>query len=153
MSYLKGLMVDTKSAWVDYPGIRDWKIEIANISRPELQKLRKSCMYSKMDRKTRQPIEELDEQKFVSKFAEASIKGWKGLKVKDLEQLLLVDIGNEDPEKEVPYSQEDAEALLENSLEFDSWLNDAVFDLDNFRSDGERPAVEKTRNVAAQPGK
>lgn len=144
-------MVDTKSAWVDYPGIRGWEIEIANLSRPELVKLRKSCMYSKIDRKTRQPIEELDEDKFVEKFTESTVKNWKGLKVKHLEQLLLVDISGEDPEKDIPYTQEDAVELVKNSGEFDSWLNDAVFDLDNFRSDGEGGNVETPGKVAKQP--
>jgi hypothetical protein len=152
MSYLKKLMVDTKSAWVNYPGIRDWEIEIANLSRPELVRLRKSCMFTKMDRRTRTPVEELDEEKFIEKFTKATIKGWKGLKVKDLENLLLVDIGEEDPEKEVPYTEEDAAALVSNSAEFDSWLNDAVFDLDNFRSEREGTAVAPAGTVAAQSG-
>jgi hypothetical protein len=145
-------MVDTKSATVNYPGIRDWEIEIANLSRPELIKLRKSCMFTKMDRKTRQPVEDMDEDKFIEKFTAATIKGWKGLKVRDLEQLLLVDIGSQDPDTEVPYSQEDAELLVKNSGEFDAWLNDAVFDLENFRSDGEGRTVEETGKVAGKPG-
>lgn len=148
MSYLKKLMVDTKSAWVSYPGISSWEIEIANLSRPELVKLRKSCLYTKMDRKTRTPVEDLDEDKFIEKFTAATIKNWKGLKVKDLEKLLLVDIGSENPDKEIPYTHEDAIELVKNSAEFDTWVNDAVFDLDNFRSDGERAAMEKTQAVA-----
>lgn len=146
-------MVDTKSAHVPYPGIRDWTVEIANLSRPELLKLRKSCMFTKMDRKTRQPVEDLDEDAFIDKFTKATVKGWSGLKVKNLEDLLLVDIGKEDPEKEIPYTHEDAVELVRNSAEFDSWLNDAVFDLDNFRSDGEGRAVEAPGSVAKQPAK
>ena len=153
MSLLSSLMVDTKSAVVEYPGISDWKIEIANLSRPELMKLRKSCMYTKIDRKTRTPVEELDEAKFIKTFSGATIKGWTGLKIKNLEQLLLVDVDGEDPEKEVPYSAEDAALLVENSAEFDTWLNDAVFDLDNFRTERERKPVAQTGKVAAQPGK
>ena len=145
-------MVDTKSAMVEYPGISDWKIEIANLSRPELMRLRKSCTYNKIDRKTRTPVEELDEAKFIKEFSAATIKGWSGLKVKNLEQLLLVDIKDEDPEKEVPYSAEDAALLIENSAEFDAWLNDAIFDLDNFRDSRKGKTVETPRGVAAQPG-
>ena len=152
MSYLKKLMVDTKSAWIPYPGIRNWEIEVANLSRPELLRLRKNCMYTKMDRKTRTPVEALDEEKFVSEFTKATVKNWKGLKVKDLEALLLVDIGKEDPDKEIPYSKEDAEALVSNSAEFDNWLNDAVFDLDNFRTNGEGGTVAPTGTLAKQHG-
>lgn len=152
MSYLKKLMVDTKSAEVEYPGKSHWKIEIANLSRPELVKLRKSCMFTKMDRKTRQPVEDLDEDKFIERFTAATVKGWKGLKVEDLQDLLLVDIGNESPETEVPYSAEDAQLLVANSAEFDTWLNDAVFDLDNFRTERNGDTVEKTGAVAKQSG-
>ena len=31
------------------------------------------------------------------------------------------------------YSEENAEQLVSNSTEFDTWLNEVVFDLDNFR--------------------
>lgn len=153
MSLLSKLMVDTKSATVEYPGISDWKVEIANLSRPELMKLRNDCMYTKIDRKTRQPVQEMDEDKFIQRFSDATIKGWSGLKMKHLEGLLLVDISGEDPEKEVPYSAEDAVLLVKNSAEFDSWLNDAVFDLDNFRSGRDGPAVEAPRKLATQSGK
>lgn len=146
-------MVDTKSTWVEYPGLRGFEIEIANLSRPELIKLRKSCMYSKMDRKTRQPVQELDEDKFVERFTEATIKDWKGFKVKHLESLLVVDIAGEDPEKEIPYTKEDAIDLVSNSAEFDTWLNEAVFDLDNFRSDRDTGAVETPGKVAAKQPK
>lgn len=141
-------MVDTKSAWISYPGIADWEIEIANLSRPELIRLRKSCMYTKMDRKLRTPVEELDEDKFISEFTKATIKNWKGLRVKHLEELLLVDISKEDPEKEIPYSEDDAKDLVRNSAEFDTWLNEAVFDLDNFRTKREGGTVEKAGRVA-----
>ena len=32
------------------------------------------------------------------------------------------------------YSEENAQTLVENSSEFDNWLNEVVFDLENFRS-------------------
>lgn len=145
-------MVDTKSAWVDYPGLDGFQLEIANLSRPELMALRKRCMETRFDRKTRQPVEELNDKKFLSEFTKATIKGWRGLKMSHLEQLLLVDISDQDPDKEVPYSQEDAEDLVENSGDFDVWLNETVFDLDNFRTGGKKPTVEAPRNVAAQSG-
>lgn len=142
MSMLKSLMVDTKSAWVEYPGLNGFEVEVVNLSRPEIIKLRKSCVVTKFDKKTRQPQEELDDERFVAKFTKATIKNWKGLKAKHLEELLLVDISNTDPESEIPYSQEDAEELVKNSGDFDQWLNDTVFDLEHFRSTGDRAPVE-----------
>lgn len=134
MSILKNLMVDTKSAWVEYPGLRGFEVEIANISRQHLISLRKKCMITRFDRKTKAPIEELDEVKFVSEFTKATVKNWKGLKTSYLEYLLLVDLSDQDPDAEIPFSLDDAEALVSNSGDFDSWLNDNVFDLQNFRT-------------------
>ena len=34
----------------------------------------------------------------------------------------------------LPYTDENAQQLVENSNEFDNWLNEVVFDLENFRS-------------------
>lgn len=127
-------MVDTKSAWIEFGGCPGFEVEVANLSRKELQSLRKRCVSTKFDRKTRQPEEVLDEDKFVKEFTSATIKGWKGLKLKYLEELLLVDLGSNDPEAELPYDQEQAETLIQNSTEFDTWVNEVVFDLDNFRN-------------------
>ena len=51
-----------------------------------------------------------------------------------LQDLLLIDIGDQDPKSELEYSPENAETLVNNSSEFDTWLNEVVFDLDNFRT-------------------
>ena len=91
---LTDLMVDTKSAWMDFPGCPGFQVEVANLARKELVALRKRCVSQKFDRKTRQMVEELDEDKFVVEFAKATIKGWKGLKLKYLEDLILVNLMN-----------------------------------------------------------
>ena len=130
---LKKLMIDSKSVWVDFPGLPGFSVEVANLSRKELTGLRKRCTTQKFDRKTRQLMEHLDEDKFVSEFAQASVKNWKGLTVEHLETLLLINTENQDVSAEVDYTQENAEVLVTNSSEFDTWLNEVVFDLDNFR--------------------
>ena len=91
---LTDLMVDTKSAWMDFPGCPGFQVEVANLARKELVALRKRCVSQKFDRKTRQMVEELDEDKFVVEFSKATIKGWKGLKLKYLEDLILVNLMN-----------------------------------------------------------
>ena len=149
MSYnLKSLMVDTKSAWVSYPGLDGFEVEVVNLGRERLVALRKSCVETKFDRKTRTPIEDLNEKKFIRAFTDATIKNWKGLKLIYLEQLMLVDLGNENVEKELPYSQDDAETLVSNSADFDSWLNEVVFDLENFRSKRDGRSMEAIGPVA-----
>ena len=147
---LKKLMVDTKSAWMDYPGLEGFSVEVVNLSRKELTALRKRCTTTKFDRKTRQPVENLDEDKFVTEFSQASIKGWKGLTLEHLETLLLINSEGEDPKAEVNYSLENAEILVTNSAEFDTWLNEVVFELDNFRSEPKRVVPKKTREPVSE---
>jgi len=76
---LKKLMVDTKSVWVDFTGLNGFSVEVANLSRKELNGLRKRCTGSKFDRKTRQVEETLDEEKFLREFSRSTVKNWKGL--------------------------------------------------------------------------
>ena len=40
---LEELMVDTKSAWVEFPGCEGFEIEVSNLARKELVALRKRC--------------------------------------------------------------------------------------------------------------
>ena len=145
---LKSLLVDSKTAWVDFPGMEGFEVELANLSRKELVSLRKRCTTNKFDRKTRMFNEELDEAKFVTEFSGATVKGWKGLKLKYLEDLILVDLKGQDKESEMPYSKENAEVLVENSSEFDNWLNEVVFDLENFRSREQEAPVKKASPVS-----
>ena len=144
---LKKLMVDTKNVWVDFPGLPGFEVEIANLSRKELTSLRKKCTTTKFDRKTRQPVEKLDEDKFVVEFTHGVVKNWKGLTLEHLETLLLVDIEGKDPKQELEYTDENAETLVSSSTEFDTWLNEVVFDLENFRSKPKGPAPKPAGKV------
>lgn len=147
---LTDLMVDTKSAWLDFPGCPGMQVEVCNLSRKELVNVRKRCVAQKFDRKSRQMIEDLDEDKFVKEFTKATIRGWKGFKLEYLEDLLLVDIGDNDPNLTVDYSLEQAEVLVQNSTEFDNWINEVVFDLANFRREPNRGDVGETGAVAKE---
>ena len=131
-------MVDSKAAWVDFPGLDGFSVEVVNLSRKELNGMRKKCTSNKFDRKTRQLAEILDEEKFIIEFSEKSIKNWKGLKLEYLETLLLIETEGHDSEEELPYNRENCETLVASSSEFDTWLNEVVFDLDNFRTGAEK---------------
>lgn len=144
---LKSLLVDSKTAWVDFPGLDGFSVELANLSRKELLNLRKKCTVNKFDRKTRVFNEELDETKFVKEFSDATVKNWKGLQLGYLEELILVDLKGADPESEMEYSSENAQVLVENSSEFDNWLNEVVFDLENFRSGEQNPPAKQAESI------
>ncbi len=131
---LKSLLVDSKTTWVEFPGLDNFEVELANLSRKELVALRKRCTTNKFNRKTRAFEESLDDDKFLVEFTNATVKGWKNLKLGYLEDLVLVELGSNDPNTLLPYTEANAQQLVENSNEFDNWLNEVVFDLDHFRS-------------------
>jgi len=142
---LKSLLVDSKTTWVEFPGLDGFEVELANLSRKELVALRKKCTSQKFNRKTRGFEESLDDEKFVKEFTNSTVKGWKGLQLGYLEDLVLVDLKGQNATEELEYTEENALLLVENSSEFDNWLNEVVFDLDNFRTAVKRDNKEKVR--------
>ena len=60
---LKSLLVDTKTVWVEFPGLDGFEVELANLSRKELVALRKRCTINKFNRKTRAFEESLDDDR------------------------------------------------------------------------------------------
>ena len=144
---LKSLLVNSKTTWVEFPGLDDFEVELANLSRKELLALRKRCTENKFNRKTRGFEESLNDEKFVKEFTESTVKNWKGLKLVYLEDLLLVDLKGQEEDALRPYSEENAQQLVENSSEFDNWLNEVVFDLDNFRSSEPRESTPESRDI------
>ena len=144
---LKKLMVDTKSVWVDFTGLNGFSVEVANLSRKELNGLRKRCTGSKFDRKTRQVEETLDEEKFLREFSRSTVKNWKGLTLEHLETLLLIDVEGQDMSTELEFTSDNAETLVSSSSEFDTWLNEVVFDLDNFRGVSKKSSTGETGEI------
>jgi hypothetical protein len=129
---LASLMTPSKTVSIDFPGYSGMEVSLCYLAREELLKLRKKCVSTKFDKKTRQPEEVLDEEKFLVEYCRAVIKNWSGLKFSYLEELLLVDVSAYDPDDELPYTQENAELLMKNSTVFDSWVTETVGDLENF---------------------
>lgn len=129
---LASLMTSSKTVAVDFPGFAGMSVDLCYLAREELIKLRKRCISTKFNKKTHQPEENLDEEKFLTEYCKAVIKSWSGLKYRYLEELLLVDIGDLDPDSELPYTQENAELLMKNATSFDTWVTETVSDLENF---------------------
>ena len=63
---LSSLMTPSKTVTMDYPGFPDFTVDVTYLAREELLKLRKRCVSTKFNRKTRQPEEELNEDMFFS---------------------------------------------------------------------------------------
>lgn len=145
---LKSLLVDSKTTWVEFPGLMGFEVELANLSRKELTNLRKKCTINKFNRKTRQFEDELNDEKFIVEFTRSTVKNWKGLQLGFLQDLLLVDLKGQDEKAEMEFSEENAQSLVENSSEFDNWLNEVVFDLENFRNKEQGKTPEKTKDIS-----
>jgi len=129
---LASLMLPSKTVEMDYPGYPDLSVSLCFLSREENIKLRKVCLTNKYNKKSHVLEEELDEEKFLRQYASAVVKGWKGLKYKYLEEFLLVDVSNLDPDDELPYTTANAEMLMKNAQNFDSWVVEAASELENF---------------------
>jgi hypothetical protein len=132
---LQSLLTSSKTVEVDYSSEKPgFKVKVAFLSREELLKLRKSCVTTKFDKRTRQPVEELNEDLFTKAYVSAVVKGWSGLKLKYLEDMCLVDLdAHKDLDVELEFNEDNALYLMKNSVEFDGFITDITSDLANFR--------------------
>jgi len=129
---LESLMTPSKTVEIDYPGYKDFVLKLTFLGRDELMKLRKKSTSTKFDRKTRQPIEEVDDDLFLQLYVEAVVKGWKGFKYEYLADFMLVELEGVSLEEELEYSEDNAYLLMKNSPDFDSFVAETVGDLQNF---------------------
>ena len=129
---LASLLTPSKTVAVDFPTLEGFSVQLCYLAREELIKLRSRCVSQKLNKRTRAFEETLDENKFLTEYCKGVIKGWKGLKYKYLEELLLVDISGLNPEDELEFSIENAETLMKNATDFDTWVTEVTGDLENF---------------------
>ena len=129
---LASLMTPSKTITMDYPGIEGFEIQVTYLAREELLKVRNKCLKQKFNKKTRQFEDELDDDRFLKEYVKGVIKGWTGLKYANLGELLLVDVSAQNPEDELIYSLENAEILMKNSSDFDTWITEVTGELENF---------------------
>jgi len=129
---LKSLLTPSKTVSIEFPGLDGFTVKLTYLSREELLKLRNRSVKQVLNKKTRAYEEQLDNDKFLTEYCKAIIKGWKGLKYKYLEELLLVDTSTVNPEDELEWNDENAELLMKNSSDFDNWVSESVGELENF---------------------
>ena len=129
---LATLMTPSKTVSVDFPEMDGFTIDLTYLARDEILKLRNKCLKQKFNKKTRAFEEQLDEDTFLTEYVKAIIKGWNGFKYKYLKEMMLVDTTSLNEEDELPFTQENAEILMKNSPDFDTWVTETVGDLENF---------------------
>ena len=129
---LKNMIIQSKTAWIEYPGLKDFEVQLAYLTKDELMKIRDKSKNTKLNRKTRQMEEEVDSDLFTSLYTDAVLKDWRGLKYKYLNHLVPTDISGMDEEDELPFTADDAKTLMDNSVDFDSFVSSSLEDLENF---------------------
>ena len=129
---LKSLLTPSKPVSIEFLGLEGFEVRLTYLAREELLKLRNRSVKQVLNKKTRAYEEQLDNDRFLTEYCKAIIKGWKGLKYKYLEELLLVDTSGVNPEDELVWNDENAELLMKNSGDFDNWVSETVGELENF---------------------
>ena len=71
---LASLLTPSKTVSVDFPGYKGFSVDICYLGRDELLKLRKRCISTKFNKRTHQPEEILDEDRFLEESVSAVIR-------------------------------------------------------------------------------
>lgn len=130
---LQSLIVPSKETWAEYPGLPDFKVALAYLTRDELMKIRKKASSNVVNKKTRQIEEQVDSDLFQEIYISSVIKNWTGLKYKYLAKLLPIDESAiEDLDAELEFSKDNAVTLMKNASDFDSWVTEVLDDVQNF---------------------
>lgn len=130
---LAKLIVPSKAIWAQYPGMPDFEVQLAYLTRDELMKLREKAVTKKINRKTRTPEEEVDNDLFQDLYIKSVILDWRGLKYKYLGKLVPVDLSAvEDLDGELGYTEDNAKLLMKNGVDFDAWVTEMLDDVANF---------------------
>ena len=129
---LSSLIANEKTISIPFPGLKGFEITIKYISKSVLVKLGEKCTIIGFDPKTSKATSELDNELFTKMYTEKTLLDWKGLKYKYLEDLLLGNEGQLPEEGCLPFTQDNALALIKNSTGFDTWLTSVMSDISLF---------------------
>jgi len=132
---LKNMLLPEKVVTFDFPGCEGFTIDLAFLSKESHQALYKKCQKPRIDMRTRQTIEEFDDDLFLKLYVKSVVRGWKGFKMKYVKELVLVNIEKDQEEKTLPFSDENALDLMKSSTTFDNWVSEVIIDLGKFTSE------------------
>jgi len=149
MSKIANLHAQETTIEVEYPEIDGFIISLVYLNRDDLMKIRNRSLTYKFNKRTRQREEEIDNDKFLDEYTKKAIKGWKGLFVKDLPQLLPIDMTNADPQEEITYNEEEALQLIKNSTVFDQFITDAMQDYEQFTIEDKEQEIKNSKTSSA----
>lgn len=134
MKNLRSMIATNKVIEVEHPEFDGFVVEVAYISKDLTKKLLDRATTIKYSKTARGPEETVDNDLFLKLYTAELIKGWKGLKLSYLPELLPVDFSSleYEPDDELEYSEENALDLMKNAGDFDNWLTSVIKDVKNF---------------------
>jgi len=116
------------------PYIEDFYVEISYASKFVLNQIREVAKEIHSNPRTGQREERLNDGKLREEYARQIIKNWKSLTPKKLNEILPgMEYAKTEENKNIPFDQEVAVALLEASLEFEAWIIDIATEVKNFK--------------------
>ena len=145
MSKIASLHAQETTIEVEYPEIDGFVISLVYLNRDDLMKIRNRSLTYKFNKRTRQREEEIDNDKFLDEYTKRAIKGWKGLFVRDLPQLLPIDMTNADASEEILYNETEALELIKNSTVFDQFITDAMQDYEQFTIENKEQEIKNSK--------
>lgn len=120
---------DDLTVWRAFNGA---KIEIAFADKAEVRAMLEASREQGFGRRRRVMGEGVDSKKFNARLAR-KVKGWQGVTLGWVAANTNIDLGGEDPEKEVPCEPKNVEALLNDVYDFDNFLLDVVMSISEYR--------------------
>lgn len=145
------MLLPEKVVTFDFPGCEGFTVDLAFLSKESNQQLWKKCQRQKIDSKTRKQLEEFDDELFLELYTRSVVKGWKGLKLKYLRELLLVDIPEDKENDELNYSEENALTLVQSSNIFDNWVGEVISDIANFTTNNSMKKSVVSKSTSKSP--
>lgn len=150
MANLVGFVQKEKIVKFDYPEHPKFIVHLRYTGKTQLHEMVKECTEERLDMRSMKKVEEVNELKFKKLIANKVIVNWEGLTIGTLKNLILLDeeqlksAGLTD-ESLVEASFENKMMLLDNSLEFDRWVNDVIHDIKRFRDEAHAKEVENLK--------
>lgn len=129
---LSDILLSEKTVSFPYPGCDKLYFDLTYLSTAELKSINNKCKTNRINKKTRQVEQILDDDLFLELYIGKAISGWKGFKLKYLKEFALAEVPKGDEEIELNYSEDNALELIQNSQIFDNWVSDTISDLGNF---------------------
>lgn len=149
---LQSILLPERVVSFEFPGCPGFEVDLAFLSKESNQQLWKKCQRKIIDSKTRQSREEFDEDLFLQLYTKSVVKGWRGFKLKYLNEIVLAELSAEDLDRELDYSEENALTLIKSSNIFDNWVGETISDIANFTTKPSQTKLTKSKTTSKNQG-